>query len=160
MKKTLLSIMTMAALASSTVVCAVPMHKDIPITAEIHSSISVTKNGGDQLNNIELAYDSIANDGTFEYTEDITIQSNSGSKVRIKLREPLTIENDQGALKGFDDIIVRIGGTELATVDKTFLLNGHNQTNNKLVIRAKKPGDAVSGEIYTGTLALAIEDDI
>lgn len=57
MKKTLLSIMTVVALASSTISYAQPFEKDIPVTAEINGSISMTKDTGAALNDITLDYD-------------------------------------------------------------------------------------------------------
>ncbi|WP_267248899.1 CS1 type fimbrial major subunit [Yersinia sp. Marseille-Q5920] len=160
MKKTLLTIITVAALASSTIVCAQPFNKDIPVTAEINGSISMTKSNGDALNDIALDY-SMMNDGTYEYIEDVTIVSNTGAKVNVKLKSPLVLEGDSdGAVKTFDDVAVYLGNSKLDGAGKSFFLSASNEINQALVITAKKPAEALSGETYTGTLQLTIEDDI
>lgn len=161
MKKTLLSIMTVVALASSTISYAQPFEKDIPVTAEINGSISMTKDTGAALNDITLDYDHTKNNGSYEYTENITIESNTGSKVNIKLRNPLVLEADtNGPVKVFDDVVVKLGSAELNGAGVNFNLSAHNQLNRALTIKAKKPATALSGEIYIGTLQLTIEDTI
>lgn len=161
MKKTLLSIITVAVLASSTIVCAQPFNKDIPVTAEINGSISMTKGNGDALNDIALDYDHASNDGTYEYMENVTIASNTGAKVNIKLRNPLVLEGDSsGEVKTFNDVVVQLGRSQLNGAGTSFVLGAHNELNQALTIRAKKPAEALSGETYTGTLQLTIEDDI
>ncbi|WP_261369059.1 CS1 type fimbrial major subunit [Yersinia rohdei] len=67
MKKTLLSIMTVAALACSTVVSAQPVNKDISVTAEVNGAITMKKSNGDALNNISLEYNYTDNNGMYEY---------------------------------------------------------------------------------------------
>ncbi|QHB34563.1 pilus assembly protein [Yersinia canariae] len=159
MKKTLLSIITVAVLASSTIVHAQPLDRDIPVTAEINGSISMTKINGDAFNNIAMEYDHAKNDGTYEYIEPIKITSNTGTKVNIKLRNPLVLEGDSGgAVKTFDDVVVRLGQSQLGVGGVNFSLDNNNEMNRALTIRAKKPADALSGETYTGTLQLTIED--
>ncbi|AIN18364.1 CS1 type fimbrial major subunit [Yersinia rochesterensis] len=161
MKKTLLSIMTVAILASSTIAHALPFDKDIPVTAEINGSISMTKGNGDPFNNIAMDYDHVSNDGTYEYTENVKIASNTGARVNIKLRNPLVLEGDaDGPVKTFNDVVVQLGRTQLNGAGASFALGVHNEINHALTIRAKKPAEALSGETYTGTLQLTIEDDI
>ncbi|AJJ11490.1 CS1 type fimbrial major subunit [Yersinia rohdei] len=161
MKKTLLSIMTVAALACSTVVSAQPVNKDISVTAEVNGAITMKKSNGDALNNISLEYNYTDNNGMYEYAENVTIASNTGAKVNIKLRSPLVLEGDaSGEIKTFDDVVVRLGRIDLNEAGKTFALDASNEINGALTIKAKKPAEALSGETYTGTLQLAIEDEV
>lgn len=161
MKKTLLSIITMATLASSTVY-AQPVNKDISVTAEINGLITMKKANGDDLREIALDYDNIKNDGTYVYSQNIKIVSNTGSKVKINLRSPLVIESDGsgfgGLAKEFEDTVVKLGNTELKLTAKSFTLV-NNEVDRSLSISAKKPATALSGEVYTGTLELVIEDE-
>ncbi|OWF80699.1 pilus assembly protein [Yersinia rohdei] len=153
--------MTVAALACSTVVSAQPVDKDISVTAEVNGAITMKKSNGDALNNISLEYNYTDNNGMYEYSENVTIESNTGAKVNIKLRSPLVLEGDaSGEIKTFDDVVVRLGRIDLNEAGKTFALDASNQINSALTIKAKKPAEALSGETYTGTLQLAIEDEV
>ncbi|EMQ3399288.1 hypothetical protein WG294_003525, partial [Yersinia enterocolitica] len=85
MKKTLLSIMTMAILASGSA-NAQPLNKDISVSAEVHSNINLDKATGGDLNSIDLKYDVNSNDGTHTFNEQIKIQATGGvNRVKVAL---------------------------------------------------------------------------
>ncbi|CNF35398.1 CS1 type fimbrial major subunit [Yersinia mollaretii] len=93
MKKTLLSIITMAILASGTVFAAHAVQKDIAVEAEIAESLIITmdKADGSPFNSLELGYYmGVKSQGTKDRLvgqQSIKITANQGAKVKILLAE-------------------------------------------------------------------------
>ena len=156
MKKTLLSIMTMAILASGSA-NAVPVDKDIIVEAKVVTAIKVTKDNGHVLDTVKMKYDPVQNDGNFTYTEKIKFASIGGTKIKISLREAFEM-NDTSNTKKFTDYKIDIDGDELTHTGgvKTFGLT-NQKFSGDLNINAKQPADAADGEVYNGVLKLALE---
>ncbi|AJJ23366.1 CS1 type fimbrial major subunit [Yersinia enterocolitica] len=155
MKKTLLSIVTIAILASSSANAA-PVEKDIAIEAKIVSAIKLTKNSGRALDAIKMTYDPVKNDGHFTHTEQIKFTSLGGTKIKVSLREAFAMLNSNN--KTFTDYKVNIEGKELKNGSAAEFFDLTNTDfSGSLNISAKQPIDAVDGEIYTGVLKLSIE---
>ncbi|MGT3206064.1 CS1 type fimbrial major subunit [Yersinia enterocolitica] len=156
MKKTLLSIMTMAILASGSA-SAAPVEKDIAVEAKVVTAIKVSKDNGRALDSIKMTYDAVKNDGHFENIEKIKFASIGGTKIKVSLREAFEM-NDNSNTKKFTDYKIDIGGEELiyGGAEKSFdLVN--QEFSGDLKIQAKQPADAVDGEVYNGVLKLAVE---
>ncbi|ELI8043838.1 TPA: hypothetical protein PXJ37_003637 [Yersinia enterocolitica] len=161
MKKTLLSIMTMAILASGSA-NAQPLNKDIHVSAEVHSNVSLDKAIGGDLNNIDLKYDVNSNDGTHTFNEQIKIQATGGAnRVRLALLEDFSLENGNNK---FTDHSISIGGKILQSpvaflpINQFFdLANG--EITLELIMSAKEPQNAPAG-VYSGTAKLVIEESI
>ncbi|EKN5090236.1 TPA: hypothetical protein PXJ58_003806 [Yersinia enterocolitica] len=162
MKKTLLSIMTMAILASGSAY-AQPLNKDISVSAEVHSNISLDKATGGDLNNIDLKYDVNSNDGTHTFNEQIKIQASGGvNRIKVALLEDFTLENGNNQ---FTNHSISIGGKILQSPVALFgpinqffdLANG--DVTLELIMSAKEPKNAPAG-VYSGTAKLVIEESI
>ncbi len=165
MKKTLLSIMTMAILASGSAY-AQPLNKDISVSAEVHSNVSLEKAIGGNLNNIDLKYDVNSNNGTHNFNEQIKIQATGGvNRVKVALLEDFSLENGNNK---FTDHSISIGGKVLQSpvamlgtlqpINRFFdLANG--EVTLELIISAKEPKNAPAG-VYSGTAKLVIEEYI
>ena len=158
MKKTLLSIMTMAALLSATSVSAAgPVSKDITVEAKITEVITLTKANNSRLDNIKLTYDVDKNDGSYTNSTDIKIMvTNSDPKVNIKLAEEFKLIDSSG-LKKFTDHSVTLGGQKITTANTNFDLEGNQSFSGSLIINAKQPVGAVG--TYSGTLKLVLESE-
>ncbi len=156
MKKTLLSIMTMAILASGSA-SAAPVEKDIAVEAEVVAAIKVSKDNGRALDSIKMAYDAVKNDGHFNHIEKIKFASIGGTKIKVSLREAFEMNNNTNTKK-FTDHKIDIDGQELTFGggEKTFDL-ANKEFSGDLEIQAKQPADAVDGEVYSGVLKLAVE---
>ncbi|HDL8284603.1 TPA: hypothetical protein PXQ99_001370, partial [Yersinia enterocolitica] len=153
MKKTLLSIVTIAILASSSV-HAQPLNKDIRVEAEVHPKISLDKAlGGGGLNDIKLQYNVNSNNGTHTYKEDIKIKANGGAnRVKVALLEEFSLENGNDK---FTDHLISIGGQLLQPpvsvpgikplpINKFFgLANG--EVTLEFIMSAKEPQNAAAG---------------
>ncbi|CCQ38647.1 CS1 type fimbrial major subunit [Yersinia enterocolitica] len=165
MKKTLLSIMTMAILASGSA-NAQPLNKDISVSAEVHSNINLDKATGGDLNSIDLKYDVNSNDGTHTFNEQIKIQATGGvNRVKVALLEDFSLENGNNK---FTDHSISIGGKILQSpvamlgalrpINQFFdLANG--DVTLELIMSAKEPKNAPIG-VYSGTAKLVIEESI
>ncbi|HEO0715535.1 TPA: hypothetical protein U5E38_000033 [Yersinia enterocolitica] len=156
MKKTLLSIMTMAILASGSA-SAAPVEKDIAVEAEVVAAIKVSKDNGRALDSIKMTYDAVKNDGHFNHIEKIKFASIGGTKIKVSLREAFEMNNNANTKK-FTDHKIDIDGQELiyGAGEETFNL-ANREFSGDLKIQAKQPADAVDGEIYSGVLKLALE---
>ncbi|HDL7733205.1 CS1 type fimbrial major subunit [Yersinia enterocolitica] len=155
MKKTLLSIVTIAILASSSANAA-PVEKDIAIEATVVSVIKLTKDSGSELDTIKMAYDPVKNDGHFTHTEQIKFTSLGGTKIKVSLSQPLLMNGPQG--KTFSDYKIEIANQEVTFMGppKIFNLVG-NDFSGDLNVSAKQPKNASDGEVYKGVLKLSIE---
>lgn len=164
MKKTLLSVITMAILVSGSA-NAEHLNKDIRVEAEVHSKLSLGKAiGGGDLNDIKLQYDVNSKDGTHIHNEQIKIQANGGSnRVKIALLEDFSLENGNDK---FTDHSVSIGGKLLQSpvailgalrpINQFFdLANG--EVTLELIMSAKEPINAAAG-VYSGIAKLVIEE--
>ncbi|WP_186367822.1 CS1 type fimbrial major subunit [Yersinia kristensenii] len=165
MKKTLLSIITVATLLGSVSVYAQPLNKDIQVEAEIHSSISLSKANGSALNDIKLSYDAGQNNGTYTHSENIKIQATNAGKIKIALAEALSLEN--GTNIPFTNHQVTLGGKSMLPpvlllgnnrpINQFFDLVG-NETVLELKISAQEPQGAAAGEIYSGVARFIVEE--
>ena len=156
MKKTLLSVITMAILVSGSA-NAEPVEKDIAVEAKIVTAIKVSKDNGRTLDSIKMAYDTIKNDGHFSHSEKIKFASVGGTKIKVSLREAFEM-NDTSNTKKFTDYKIDIDGQELkhASGEQFFdLVN--KEYSGDLNIQAKQPKNAADGEVYNGVLKFAIE---
>lgn len=155
MKKTLLSIITMATLVGSMAAYAAPIEKDIPVSATINGVMSLTDDNGTDINALTLDYDSI--DKKHTLAQPIKITSNTGNKVNVVVKEALVLAEKDDASKVFSGVEVKLGNEVLAVNQmKDFKLIS-SVFEADLSITAKQPDDAVSGEVYSGTLSLSIE---
>lgn len=107
MKKTLLSIITMAILASGSAYAAQSAQKNIAVEAEITKSLIITmdKADGSPFNSFELKYES-SGDQALGYssplligTQRIKITAPQGTAVRISLTEELVMHHEKKAGK-------------------------------------------------------------
>ncbi|CNH25141.1 CS1 type fimbrial major subunit [Yersinia pekkanenii] len=166
MKKTLLSIITMAVFSSSSAY-AQPLNKDIHVETEIHSKVSLSKANDSELNNITLSYDTNNNDGTHTHQENIKIKASGANKVKIALLEDFSLKN--GKNDTFTHHLITIDGKQLQS--PVNILGGARQLNQffdlinneailELKISAKEPQGAVAGEIYSGIAKFVIEEHI
>lgn len=149
MKKTLLSIMTIAVLVSSATAAADSITKDIIVNAEIPSILSVTGVNGVDIAPVVLEQDAIANDGSYKGSRTLVLGSNDGDKLNVNLTEVFTLKSGD---KVFKNISVKLSDMDLSTaVVQT------DTGNAELVITGNTPDDAAGGEKYTGTLKINFE---
>ena len=191
MKKTLLSIVTMAILTTSVSANANVMTslqsginnaqtqgiqsmnqsdqnvyfkpaltKEIMVELEVPQIVKFSKSNGDELNLIKLSLDSAMN--SYKATENIRVESNGDSKVRIGLGKPFDLVSNNGS---------RIPSTPVVTIGDTMLNGAANVglgggtamfplTNSVLdtTLNIIVNGNGLkSAEVYTGTLNLVIE---
>lgn len=157
MKKTLLSIISMAALLSVTTTHAAPFEKNITVEAKIIAVIKLTKANGTKLDNIKLDYDYTKNDGSYTNTTGIKIiVTNADPKVKIKLAEDFKLVDSTDNTKEFTDHSVTLNGDDITTGDGSFNLAA-KQFAGDLTITAKQP--AVAAGTYSGTLKLVLESE-
>ncbi|MGE4801164.1 CS1 type fimbrial major subunit [Yersinia hibernica] len=160
MKKTLLSIVTMAALVSSAAVYAQALEKNIQVEAEVHSVVSMNKADGTPIDKIKLNYDVQNNDGTYTHTENIKIKSATANKVNISMPDTFELKDKDGNHE-FTDHKVTLGGKDMKPSLKAVsfdLDTASNDTDLDLVISAKQPDSAPAG-IYSGIVKLVIEEE-
>ncbi|AJJ64126.1 CS1 type fimbrial major subunit [Yersinia aldovae] len=157
MKKTLLSIVTMAILASSSVYAA-SVNKDIDVEVEVLSSVKMTSPTGVEIKQLKLDYDTALGDGNYNISQPIEISSINGyNKVKLRLAEEFKLEESNGTGKEFTKVGVMVGGLTIDhTTDQTInLANG--KTNQILTVAGKASVDALDGEVYAGTVRLVME---
>ncbi|CNK28482.1 CS1 type fimbrial major subunit [Yersinia aldovae] len=157
MKKTLLSIVTMAILASSSVYAA-SVNKDIDVEVEVLSSVKMTSPTGVEIKQLKLDYDTTLGDGNYNISQPIEISSINGyNKVKLRLAEEFKLEESSGTGKEFTAVGVMVGGLAIDhTTDQTInLANG--KANQVLTVAGKASVDALDGEVYTGTVKLVME---
>ncbi|MDA5491826.1 hypothetical protein PGS50_00970 [Yersinia intermedia] len=191
MKKTLLSIVTMAILTTSVSANANVMTslqsginnaqtqgiqsmnqsdqnvyfkpaltKEIMVELEVPQIVKFSKSNGDELNLIKLSLDSAMN--SYKATENIRVESNGDSKVRIGLGKPFDLVSNNGS-KIPSTPVVTIGDTMLIGAADVGLGGGtamfpltNSVLDTTLNIIVKGNG-LKSAEVYTGTLNLVIE---
>ncbi|WP_019080162.1 CS1 type fimbrial major subunit [Yersinia enterocolitica] len=154
MKKTLLSIMTMAILASG-IANADTKQIDITVTAEVPAKINLTKIDG-----IDLIPTQVL--GRHEHKETISLSGNS-AKIKVNLAKSFTLTHSTEKNVTFKTHEVVLGGLPLQggllgkiAIDQTYALTA-NKADLELVISADEPTSHKSG-IYSGTLELQIEE--
>lgn len=157
MKKTLLSIMTMAALVSSTTATAVGETKEITVSAEIPHEITMKKSNGEDIKKIELVPDNNSS-ATYGATESILIGSH-GQDVKVNLVEDFELTSATDSSNSFTDLKVTMDGTELATTPQKIEGSSSNNIAMQLIIVGKAPSTSKGGEKYTGVLKLNLEPD-
>ncbi|CNK14614.1 CS1 type fimbrial major subunit [Yersinia intermedia] len=191
MKKTLLSIVTMAILTTSVSANANVMTslqsginnaqiqgiqsmnqsdqnvyfkpaltKEIMVELEVPQIVKFSKSNGDELNLIKLNLDSAMD--SYKATENIRVESNGDSKVRIGLGKPFDLVSNNGS-KIPSTPVVTIGDTMLNGAANVGLGGGtamfpltNSVLDTTLNIIVKGNG-LKSAEVYTGTLNLVIE---
>ncbi|CAM4174365.1 alpha-related fimbriae minor subunit 1 [Yersinia intermedia] len=190
MKKTLLSIVTMAILTTSVSANANVMTslqsginnaqtqgiqsmnqsdqnvyfkpaltKEIMVELEVPQIVKFSKSNGDELNLIKLSLDSAMN--SYKATENIRVESNGDSKVRIGLGKPFDLVSNNGS-KIPSTPVVTIGNmmlngaanVGLGGVAVFPLTNSVLDTTLNIIV---KGNGLKSTEVYTGTLNLVIE---
>lgn len=152
MKKTLLSIMTMAALVSSTTATAET--KDIIVSAEIPHVITVQKNGGGNIDLIKLepSFEGASSD-VYGASENIAIR-NGGADIKVNIVGDFKLQSlTAPGEREFTELTVILGGEQLKGNDANKIKSG----NIELVIHGKKPSEAIAEEKYSGTLKLNLE---
>ncbi|WP_145577528.1 CS1 type fimbrial major subunit [Yersinia mollaretii] len=152
MKKTLLSIMTMAALVSSTTATAET--KDIIVSAEIPHVITVQKNGGGDVDRITLepGFGNAPAD-VYGASENIAIR-NGGADIKVNIVGDFKLQSlTAPGEREFTELTVILGGEQLKGNDANKIKSG----NIELVIHGKKPSEAIAEEKYSGTLKLNLE---
>ncbi|MGP6381165.1 CS1 type fimbrial major subunit [Yersinia bercovieri] len=156
MKKTLLSIMTMAILASSTVAYSNPVTKDIKVEATIPTLFSMSDNQGTAIEAtppLRMVHD--ADKGVYTITKVVKLNGNGGDLKVSMTKELELIELKSG--RKFTHIELKLDSAELKFgVPMKFEKGKFNQDVN-LVISGKEPVGAVGGETYSGTLKLTLE---
>ncbi|WP_145509066.1 CS1 type fimbrial major subunit [Yersinia alsatica] len=155
MKKTLLSIITMATLVGSMAAYSAPMEKEITVSATINGVMDLTDENGKGIDALNLEYDAIGKKHSL--TLPIKITSNTGNKVNVIVKEELVLAEKDNTDKVFSGVEVKLGD-EVLSVNKAqdFSLTS-TAFETDLSITAEQPSDAVSGEFYTGALKLSIE---
>lgn len=170
MKKTLLSIITMAIVTSSTAYAAHSVQKDIVVEAEIVEPLILTKADGSPLNSLKLLPD-------LEYTrmqssgpnrdprgsqdpiylgvrQAVKITANQGAKVKISLAEDFDMLNT-GRKSLSPSVYIDNLKLDFGKSHK-LMLDNKAQTSELRVVGAP-PRDAEAGEKYTGILKLVME---
>lgn len=160
MKKTLLSIMTMAILASGSANAAETMIIDV--TAEIPAELSLTKANNAALDSAKLV--STATAGEYQYKEQIKIKGNSTDRnfdVQITTPFSLVHSTDKGTEFGIKAI--KLGTNDLQTTNNTHGVfqysksTGADEAELELVISATEPATKKPGT-YNGVLLLEIAE--
>ncbi|HDL7751087.1 TPA: fimbrial assembly protein [Yersinia enterocolitica] len=161
MKKTLLSMMTMAILASGSAYAVTTVEQEIIVEAEIAPLISLTKSSGTPLSQTnKLDYDIATNNGIHSLTLPIKIAVNDNtSKVNVRLVKEFTLEHVSNG-KLFSDSKVFLDGRELSHVNDRIYNLAAFELNADLKISAKQPAGAVGGEQYSGIAHIMIESEI
>ncbi|CNI78272.1 CS1 type fimbrial major subunit [Yersinia bercovieri] len=157
MKKTLLSIMTMAILASSTAAYSNAVTKDITVEATIPSLFNITSTDGTplELATLKMGQNLAGAAGDYIITHPIKLRAN-GDGIKITVAENLELKETK-ANKVFTNIAVKLNDTPLATNNPIDILKGNIEDNYELVISGKQPDNANTGEVYSGTLKLKLE---
>ncbi|MEY4921588.1 MAG: hypothetical protein RLY17_305 [Pseudomonadota bacterium] len=157
MKKTLISIITLAALASSSVY-AKSVEQDIQVSAEILSTVKMSDPAGGALAPLKLDYDTALADGTYNLSKPIQISSINGyKKVKLTLAEEFKLVETNGTAKEFARAAVMIDHMPIGH-NSSHTVDLNNGTADKVItIAAKANQDALDGEVYAGTVKLVME---
>lgn len=169
-KKTLLSIMTIAALANSATAAvganleADAVTKEILVIASIERfkhAISVTwpsdnttllGGGYDHSSMLFLKRDTNDTQRYKAVVENIKLNYNGGNKLNVNLLSPFELKHSDNELSNLSDIKVTLGGKELSTTAV-----GVSTGSTSLEIDARAPTDAVEGDEFKGRLRLNFE---
>lgn len=166
MKKILLSIITMAIVASNSAYAANSTQKDILVEVEISEPLILTKADGSPFNSIQLEYNSGRWNGMIGYharyypakftaEQPIKITATQGTKIKISLAENFYMSDIKGG-NGLLSPDVFIDENILQDVD-----DDHEFTPDKgvqeLRVEAEVLEDAKPGDKYTGVLKLVME---
>lgn len=133
--------------------------KEIMVELEVPSIVKFSKSNGDELNLIKLSLDSAMD--SYKATENIRVESNGDSKVRIGLGKPFDLVSNNGS-KIPSTPVVTIGNmmlngaanVGLGGVAVFPLTNSVLDTTLNIIV---KGNGLKSTEVYTGTLNLVIE---
>ncbi|WP_186369533.1 CS1 type fimbrial major subunit [Yersinia bercovieri] len=156
MKKTLLSIMTMAILASSTAAYSNAVTKDITVEATIPAIFSMNDDKGEAIEaaTLKMVQDT-TNKDTYKITKAVRL-SGSGGDLKVSVAEELQLVEAKSGRK-FSEIKLELDSRELKSgTPIKFEKSKFNQDVN-LVISGKEPVGAVGGETYSGILKLTLE---
>lgn len=154
MKKTLLSIMTLAALVSSATATAET--KDIIVSAEIPSVITVQKSIGGDIDSIKLA--SVPGSASeYEAKEKITFR-NGGTSVKVGVRSDLALVSQDDVSRSFEELVVTLDGHAMSAA-MLMPIAFDDSKDVELLIKGKSPAGAKVGETYAGKLELTLEPD-
>ncbi|HGH0374389.1 TPA: CS1 type fimbrial major subunit [Yersinia enterocolitica] len=160
MKKTLLSIMTMAILASGSASAAKTM--TIDVTAEIPVQLTLTKADDTPVGVAKLK--TFANPGEYDYKEKIKISGNgAGKNFNVKMVTPLSLVHDIDKSIEFEINTVNLGAHalqagKLTTQTRSYSkAAGSNAAELELNIIANAPLTQNTGT-YSGTVSLEIEE--
>ncbi|MBS0056188.1 CS1 type fimbrial major subunit [Yersinia sp. Marseille-Q3913] len=159
MKKTLLSIMTMAILASSTAAYSNAVTKDITVEATIPASFSMSDDAGKAIESAPLKMTPDAdNKGSYIITKPVRFTGN-GKGLTITMNKEFKLVESTGAIKEFTDIELKLDSQDLTLRNQVKLGQDKLGQSVNLVISGKEPDHAMEGETYSGTLQLKLEAD-
>ncbi|HDL8238014.1 TPA: hypothetical protein U5D93_003219 [Yersinia enterocolitica] len=161
MKKTLLSIMTMAILASGSANAAQTM--SVNVTAEIPTQLSLTDTNDATLSSAKLI--PTATFGEYEYKQQIKIKGNSINRhFNVQITTPFTLLHSVDSTTGFSINTVSLGTSKLqdrngviATSAQYSKTIGTGEAELELIISATEPTAKTPGT-YSGVLSLEIEE--
>ncbi|CNF64259.1 alpha-related fimbriae minor subunit 1 [Yersinia bercovieri] len=155
MKKTLLSIMTMAILASSTAAYSNAVTKDIIVEATIPATLDMTDAQGKAINITPLKMVHDPDNGAYTITQPVRFRGN-GDGLKVTMTEELKLE-EKITKKDFGKIDLKLGTHDLKVGEVIDFGNDDLNKDVNLVISGKTPIDAVGGDTYSGTLKLTLE---
>jgi hypothetical protein len=158
MKKTLISIITLAALASSGVY-AKSAEQKIEVEAEILSTVEVKDAGtGGALGKLTMGYDTALGDGNYNLSKPIQISSINGyKKVKLTLAKEFELVENNGTGKKFDNAGVMMDGIVIDQNSSHTVDLNNGIADKVIVIAGKANQDALDGEVYAGTVNLVME---
>ncbi|EEQ09951.1 hypothetical protein ymoll0001_36990 [Yersinia mollaretii ATCC 43969] len=165
MKKTLLSIITMAIVTSNTAYAAHFVQKDIVVEAEIVEPLILTKADGSTFNNIQLEYKPekwngigshlVFSPAKLTVKQPIKIIANQGARVKLSLAENFYMAGANGENdRLYPDVF--IDDNMLQGVDDDYEFTPDNRVQ-ELRLETEVPDNAKSGDKYTGVLKLLME---
>ncbi|WP_174848160.1 CS1 type fimbrial major subunit [Yersinia artesiana] len=159
MKKTLLSMMTMAILASGS---ANAVDMDINVTAEIpHKVNMIPQSAGVDLSNAKLAADP-NDDSKYMYTQAVTLKGNGNKSVNVRAKNALQLRHNTDNQSTLPINVVTLGGENIQTGasitagGQDFVLT-NGTTDIVLKIVADKSPSTTTGT-YEGVLALELSE--
>lgn len=155
MKKTLLSIMTMAILASSTAAYSNPVNKEIKVEATIPALFSMDDAQGKAIEDAPLIMKHDATSNAYIITKSVKLNGNS-AKLQVTMTHAFKLVDGLNT-KEFVLNTPTLGGKDLVLNNAVEFTKGEFDKNMDLVISGKEPADALGGETYTGTLKLKLE---
>ncbi len=155
MKKTLLSIMTMAILASSTAAYSNAVTKNIIVEATIPATLDMTDALGEAINTTPLKMVHDPDNDAYTMTQPVKFKGN-GDGLKVTMIEQLKLE-EKATKKDFGKIDLKLGLHNLEAGRAIELGKDDLNKDVDLVISGKAPIGAEGGETYSGTLKLTLE---